>query len=58
MVCTAPKGMSIHIYNMPEYFEHDEMDNTVPHVHTFYEILWFREAGGTHTYFYKLHFLK
>ena len=25
------------------------MDNTVPHVHTFYEILWFREAGGTHT---------
>ena len=49
MVCTAPKGMSIHIYNMPEYFEHDEMDNAVPHVHTFYEVLWFREAGGTHT---------
>ena len=49
MVCTAPKGMGIHIYDMPEYFFHDEMDNTIPHVHTFYEILWFQNDGGKHT---------
>lgn len=49
MVCNAPKGAELSIEHMPEFFVHDEMDNDSPHVHTFYEIIWFREGGGTHT---------
>ena len=53
MVCNTPKGIGIHIYDMPEYFKHDSMDNTIPHVHTFYEIIWFQEDGGVHTVDFK-----
>ena len=49
MVCNTPKGAELSIDYMPESFEHDDMDNDSPHVHTFYEIIWFREGGGTHT---------
>lgn len=49
MVCSAPDGMALSIDYMPETFLHDSMDNDSPHVHTYYEILWFREGGGTHT---------
>ena len=53
MVCNAPKGAELSIDYMPAFFEHDEMDNDSPHVHTFYEIIWFREGGGTHTVDFK-----
>ncbi len=49
MVCTAPAGSSLHIDHMPDFFDYDTMDNNAPHVHTFYEIIWFQEAGGIHT---------
>ncbi len=48
-VCDAPAGSSLNIDHMPEFFDYDENDNNAPHVHTFYEILWFQKAGGVHT---------
>lgn len=53
MVCSAPKGAELTIEYMPECFEHDATDNDSPHVHTFYEIIWFTEGGGTHTVDFK-----
>ncbi len=53
MVCNTPKGAELSIDYMPDFFMHDTMDNDSPHVHTFYEIIWFREAGGTHTVDFK-----
>jgi AraC-like DNA-binding protein len=53
MVCNAPKGTELSIDYMPDFFLHDTMDNDSPHVHTFYEIIWFREAGGIHTVDFK-----
>lgn len=53
MVCNNPKGAELSIDYMPDFFLHDVMDNDSPHVHTFYEIIWFREAGGTHTVDFK-----
>lgn len=49
MVCENPQGVGFHIDYIPEFFDHDTMDNSLSHVHTFYEIIWFREAGGVHT---------
>ena len=48
-VCDAPTGDGFHIEYMPEFFDTDTMDNSMPHVHTFYEIIWFWEDGGVHT---------
>lgn len=53
MVCNAPNGMELSVDYMPDAFLHDDMDNDAPHVHTFYEIIWFREGGGTHTVDFK-----
>ena len=48
-VCQATGGDGFHIEYMPEFFDNDPDDNSLPHVHTFYEIIWFQEAGGVHT---------
>ncbi len=48
MVCDTPQG-NFDVSFMPACLDDDPVDNTMPHVHTFYEILWFRQAGGTHT---------
>ncbi len=48
-VCDAPSGAALNIDHMPAFFDYDPMDNTIPHVHTFYEIMWFQEAGGHHS---------
>jgi len=47
-VCNAPRGANVNIDYMPDSFVNDDMDNNSPHVHTFYEIIWFREGEGTH----------
>ena len=47
-VCDTPSGIGFQIEHMPEFFTYDT-DNVKPHVHTFYEILWFQEGEGTHT---------
>ncbi len=48
MVCQGPWGDGLHIDHLPEFFDYDTRDNNKPHVHTFYEIIWFQEDGGTH----------
>lgn len=47
-VCEATGGEGFHIDYMPEFLDIDPTDNTMPHVHTFYEIIWFQEEGGMH----------
>lgn len=47
MVCATP-GEGLTIQYMPDFLDADPANNFVPHVHTFYEILWFRKAGGMH----------
>ena len=53
MVCEVPNEQGFHIEYMPEFFDNDTMDNSLPHVHTFYEIIWFKEAGGIHSVDFK-----
>lgn len=48
-VCDAPAGSSLNIHFMPRFLDEDPNDNFTGHVHSFYEILWFQSAGGTHT---------
>ena len=48
-VCEATGIDGFHVEYMPEFFDIDPDDNSLPHVHTFYEIIWFQEAGGVHT---------
>ncbi len=47
-VCDTPGGAALNIDHMPAFFDYDLMDNSIPHVHTFYEIMRFQEAGGHH----------
>lgn len=49
MICESPQGDGLHIDHLPEFFDYDTRDNSLPHIHTFYEIIWFQEDGGTHT---------
>lgn len=46
--CDAPLGGSLHIQHMPHFLLTDPNDNNTGHVHTFYEIIWFHEDGGSH----------
>ncbi len=48
-VCDAPLGSSLIIQHMPHFLDTDPNDNNTGHVHSFYEILWFQSAGGTHS---------
>lgn len=49
MVCEAPTGDGLGIECMPDFLDLDMRTNSLPHVHTFYEILWFFEGRGVHT---------
>ena len=50
IVCDNPKGKSVEIYHMPEFFEmNPEIETSRTHVHSFYEIVWFRKGRGFHT---------
>lgn len=48
-VCAAPGGNGFRIEHMPQLFAASEVDDCSPHVHSFYEILWFQEGTGRHT---------
>ena len=48
-VCETPGGDGLHIEYLPQLLEEDMLGNSTPHVHLFYEIIWFKEAGGYHT---------
>jgi AraC family transcriptional activator of pobA len=48
-VCDALGNEVFLIDYLPEMFEYSTIDDSKPHVHTFYEIIWFQEKGGTHS---------
>lgn len=48
-VCTVPNGKVFEVEHMPEFLARGDFDNCSPHVHSFYEILWFKEGAGVHT---------
>lgn len=48
-VCTVPDGNNIMVEHMPDFLYDTSFDNSSPHVHSFYEILWFKEGTGIHT---------
>ncbi len=47
-VCEAPSGNGFRVEHMPEMFAQSTVDDCCPHVHSFYEILWFQEGRGRH----------
>lgn len=48
-VCESPSGDGFNIDYMPDFLYKGEVDDGTPHVHTFYEIIWFQDGCGTHT---------
>lgn len=48
-VCSAPGGNGFKVEHMPELLESKSFDNCSPHIHYFYEILWFKDGVGRHT---------
>lgn len=48
-VCAAPGGNGLRVEHMPQMFDGSAEDDDSPHVHSFYEILWFQEGSGHHT---------
>lgn len=49
MVCDNPSGVGFELYTMPEFFAQLRgMETDVPHLHGFYEIIWFQEGSGVH----------
>lgn len=49
VVCDTPKGTPLTVEYMPDMLHNSNIDDSKPHVHTFYEILWFKEGEGTYT---------
>ncbi len=47
--CDVLDSENMRIEHLPDMFDHDTIDSSQPHVHTFYEIIWFTEAGGVYT---------
>lgn len=47
-VCESPSAGGFNIDHMPDFLYKGEVDDGTPHVHTFYEILWFQEGEGRH----------
>lgn len=48
-VCSVPSGKVFEVEHMPDFLNRGDFDNCSPHVHSFYEILWFKEGAGVHT---------
>lgn len=48
-VCAAPGGNGFRVEHMPDFLMYSEINDCSPHVHSFYEILWFQEGEGMHT---------
>ena len=47
-VCEAPSGNGFRVEHMPDFFDTSNIDDCQPHVHSFFEILWFKEGNGFH----------
>ena len=48
-VCAAPSGNGFRIGHMPDFLMRSDINDCAPHVHAFYEILWFQQGEGIHT---------
>ncbi|MDO4461828.1 MAG: helix-turn-helix transcriptional regulator [Bacteroidia bacterium] len=48
-VCAAPRGNGFRVEHMPDFLMQSDIDDCSPHVHAFYEILWFQNGNGHHT---------
>ena len=48
-VCQVFANSGFQIEYMPDFLDDKEFDNYSPHVHSFYEVLWFKEGEGQHT---------
>lgn len=48
-VCAAPGGNGFRVEHLPDLLGTNEIDDCSPHLHSFYEILWFQEGNGQHT---------
>ncbi len=49
LVCDAPDGEVFKIEHLPDLLLNSSINDSTPHVHTFYEILWIQEGEGVHT---------
>lgn len=47
-VCAAPGGNGLRVEHMPDSLLLSDINDCSPHVHSFYEILWFWEGKGRH----------
>lgn len=47
-VCKVFASNGFEIEYMPDFLDDKEFDNHSPHVHSFYEILWFQKGHGQH----------
>jgi len=43
-----PEKLQFEIYNLSDYFKKNEKGASIPHSHSFYQILWFFKKGGNH----------
>lgn len=41
-------GLELELHFMPKFFHENGCGNMPPHVHEFYQIVWFRRGNGTH----------
>lgn len=43
-----PSGNGFRIEHMPDFLLRGDFENSEPHVHSFYEIIWFQDGCGVH----------
>lgn len=48
-----PEKLQFEVYDLSTYRKSSADKATVPHSHSYYQIIWFFEAGGTHTVDFK-----
>ncbi len=44
----AHSGLELEIHYMPDFFNENGCGSMPPHIHEFYQIIWFRRGQGTH----------
>ncbi len=44
----AHSGLELEIHYMPDFFNESGCGSMPPHIHEFYQIIWFRRGQGTH----------
>ncbi len=44
----AHSGLELELHFMPKFFHENGCGTMAPHIHEFYQIIWFRRGQGTH----------